>query len=227
MDPAPRDRPLMYQGVSDCFWSGTEDITLPSEDDGIDFEGEFGVICDHVPMGTSSGAAAAHIRLLVQINDWSLRTIAPVEMKLGFGWVQAKPSCSVAPVAVTPDELGGDWRDARIDLTLDIAWNGKQFGAANGYDMGFGFDELISHAALTRPLVAGPIIGSGTVSNANYKEVGSSCISEVRAVEFIETGEMKTPFMSFGDRVRMEATGRDGTPLFGVIDQKVVPVSSR
>ncbi|WP_428925894.1 fumarylacetoacetate hydrolase family protein [Marinibacterium sp. SX1] len=222
MDPAPRDRPLMYQGLSDRFLSGTEDVALPSEDDGIDFEGEFGVICDAVPMGATPAQAAAHIRLLVQINDWSLRTIAPVEMKTGFGWVQAKPACSVAPVAVTPDELGPAWHDARVHLPLVIDWNGRPFGAASGGEMAFGFDDLVAHAARTRQLVAGTIIGSGTVSNANHATVGSSCISEVRAIEMAGTGQIATPFMAFGDRVRMEAKTADGQPLFGPIDQRIV-----
>jgi fumarylacetoacetate (FAA) hydrolase len=158
----------------------------------------------------------------VQINDWSLRTIAPMEMKTGFGWVRAKPACSMAPVAVTPDELGPFWRDARIDLDLIVDWNGKRFGAANGYQMSFGFDELVAHAAYSRDLVAGTVIGSGTVSNRNSREVGSSCIAERRGIEMIDLGEARTPFMRFGDRVRMEAFLPDGTPLFGPIDQAVV-----
>lgn len=222
MDPAPRDRPLMYQGMSDHFLPATADVCLPSEADGIDFEGEFGLICDAVPLGASAAEASDHIRLLVQINDWSLRTIAPIEMRTGFGWVQAKPACSVAPVAVTPDELGDNWREARVDLPLAIDWNGKRFGAANGYAMSFGFDELLAHAARTRDIVAGTVLGSGTVSNRNYAVVGSSCISEVRAIEMAETGAISTAFMSFGDRVRMECRASDGTPLFGVIDQRVV-----
>lgn len=222
MDPAPRDRPLMYQGVSDRFLSATQDVALPSEADGIDFEGEYGVICDAVPMGATPAQAAGHIRLLVQINDWSLRTIAPVEMKTGFGWVQAKPACSVAPVAVTPEELGAAWDNARVALPLVVDWNGKRFGAANGVEMAFGFDDLVAHAARTRSLVAGTIIGSGTVSNAAYATVGSSCISEIRAIEMTETGAPQTAFMAFGDRVRMEARAADGTPLFGAIDQRVL-----
>lgn len=219
---ADKTRPLMYQGLSDQFLAPTADVPLPTEDDGIDFEGEFGVICDAVPMGTGPEAARGHIRLLVQINDWSLRAVAPVEMRTGFGWVQAKPACSMAPVAVTPDELGGAWRDARIDLPLVVDWNGARFGAANGYAMGFGFDQLVAHAARTRRLVAGTVIGSGTVSNENFREIGSSCIAERRGIEMLDEGAARTGFMRFGDRVRMECRGADGAPLFGAIDQRVV-----
>ena len=215
-------RPLMYQGVSDRFHGATDDIPLPSEDDDIDFEGEYGVITDRVPMGTSVEDALGHIRLLVQINDWSLRRIAPMEMKTGFGWVQAKPPCSMSPVAVTPDEAGAQWRDARADISLLVDWNGKRFGAANGYAMGASFAELVAHAAYSRTLVAGTVIGSGTVSNANFREVGSSCIAERRGIEIIDLGGARTGFMRFGDRVRMEALLADGSSLFGAIDQRVV-----
>jgi fumarylacetoacetate (FAA) hydrolase len=222
MDPAPRDRPLMYQGVSDRFYGPYDDIPLPSEEDGIDFEGEFGVITDAVPMGVDAGQARSHIKLIVQINDWSLRTLAPIEMKTGFGWVQAKPPCSMAPVAVTPDELGLAWRDGRVDLPLIVDWNGARFGAANGYAMAFSFPELVAHAARTRSLVAGTIIGSGTVSNENYRQIGSSCIAERRGIELLDEGAPRTGYMKFGDTVRMEARGTDGTPLFGEIAQRVV-----
>ncbi|WP_353227820.1 fumarylacetoacetate hydrolase family protein [Novosphingobium sp.] len=222
LDPIDTDRPLMYQGLSDRFYGPTDDVPFPTTDHGIDFEGEFGVIVDAVPMGTSAADAMHHIRLIVQINDWSLRAIAPVEMKTGFGWVQAKPACAMAPYAVTPDALGHAWRDGRVCLDLEIDWNGRRVGRANGAPMAFGFHELVAHAALTRDLVAGTIIGSGTVSNPDYAEVGSSCISEVRAVEIIAHGAPQTGFMQFGDTVRM--TGRDaaGQAPFGVIDQTVV-----
>lgn len=222
MDPLPRDRALMYQGVSDQFYGPREDVPFPREADGIDFEGEFGVIVDEVPLGISAADAAEHIRLIVQINDWSLRVIAPIEMKTGFGWIQAKPPCSVAPVAVTPDELGPNWRDGRVDLPLLVDWNGERFGAANGYEMSSSFPELVAHAARTRRLCAGTIIGSGTVSNANYREVGSSCIAERRGIEMLDEGAPRTAFMQFGDTVRMEAVTAQGAPLFGAIDQKVV-----
>lgn len=223
LDPIESEKPLMYQGMSDRFYGPTDDVRLPSMEHGIDFEGEYGVIVDHVPMGTSAADAMRHIKMVVQINDWSLRAIAPVEMKTGFGWVQAKPACSMAPFAVTPDELGEGWRDGRVCLDLAIEWNGKRFGAANGREMDVGFHDLVAHAAYTRDLVAGTVIGSGTVSNSNYAEVGSSCISEVRAIEMIrDKGPATTPFMAFGDIIRMEGRGLDGGSPFGVIEQKVV-----
>lgn len=222
IDPAPRDRPLMYQGVSDQFYGPTDDVAFPSEADGIDFEGEFGVIVDEVPMGVTPADAERHIKLIVQINDWSLRVLAPIEMKTGFGWVQAKPPCGVAPAAVTPDELGAAWRDGRVDLPLEVSWNGERFGAANGYAMSYSFAELVAHAARTRRLVAGTIIGSGTVSNENYREVGSSCIAEKRGIEMLDEGAPRTAFMKFGDTVVMEARGADGGLVFGAIAQTVV-----
>ena len=221
-DPKPRDRPLMYQGISDTFFAPTQDVPFRNEDLGIDFEGEFGVIVDAVPMGVSAQDALAHIKLIVQINDWSLRALASAEMKTGFGWVQAKPACSMAPFAITPDELGDAWRNGRVCLDLRCDWNGKRFGAPNGEAMEYSFGALIAHAAGTRSLVAGTIIGSGTVSNANYREIGSSCIAERRGIEIIDHGEPKTPFMRFGDTVRMEAVTKEGTAPFGVIEQKVV-----
>jgi len=220
------DRPLMYQGMSHEFLSGTDDVVLPSEADGIDFEGEFGVITDAVPMAVDAREALRHIRLIVQINDWSLRTLAPIEMKTGFGWVQAKPACSVAPVALTPDELGAQWEQSRVALPLHVWWNGAQFGAANGADMLFGFADLVAHAARSRVLCAGTIIGSGTVSNANYREVGSSCIAERRAIELLDEGASRTPYMRFGDRVRMAAVDARGEMPFGAIDQRVVALGA-
>lgn len=214
--------PYMYQGVSNQFYAPTEDVKFRLEEDFIDFEGEFGIIVDDVPMGTPADKAGQHIRLIVQINDWSLRRIAPIEMKGGFGWVTAKPPCSMAPVAVTPDELGPAWRDARVDLPLNVSWNGAQFGAAGGYDMSVGFDELVAHGAYSRDLVAGTVIGSGTVSNDSYRVVGSSCIAERRGIEMIDEGEAKTEFMKFGDSVRMEVFTPEGQSIFGAIDQKVV-----
>lgn len=221
-EPPPPGRPLMYQGLSHQFLSATADMPLPREEDGIDFEGEFGVITDFVPLGVSPDEAKAHIKLLVQINDWSLRAIAPIEMKTGFGWVQAKPACSVAPYAVTPDILGDAWREGRVHLPLAVDWNGKRFGNAEGGAMEFGFHELIAHAASTRSLCAGTIIGSGTVSNSNFREIGSSCIAERRGIEMLDEGQPRTSFMHFGDTVRMEARMPDGGLLFGAIDQRVV-----
>jgi len=212
----------MYQGLSHQFLGPTDEVPLPSEADGIDFEGEFGVITDAVPIGVSALEARDHIKLIVQINDWSLRAIAPVEMKTGFGWIQAKPACSMAPFAVTPDELGPAWRECRVALDLVIDWNGERFGAANGREMAFGFDDLIAHAARTRNLPAGTVIGSGTVSNQDYRATGSSCIAELRGIEMIDTGEPKTGFMHFGDRVRMDARNAAGESVFGVLDQRIV-----
>lgn len=222
LPPVDTDRPLMYQGMSDRFYGPNEPVPFADPAHGIDFEGEFGVIVDHVPMGTSAADALKHIRLVVQINDWSLRAIAPIEMKTGFGWIQAKPPCSMAPFAVSPEALGEAWREGRVCMDLVVDLNGKRFGAASGAAMDFGFHDLIAHAALTRDLVAGTVIGSGTVSNANYAQVGSSCISEVRAIEIIRDGKPSTPFMSPGDIVRMEAREPAGWAPFGTILQSVV-----
>lgn len=216
------DFPLMYQGASDKFYGPHDDVKLPSDDLGIDFEGEFGVILDAVPMGTSPADAPGHIKLLVQVNDWSLRAFAGAEMKTGFGWIWAKPHSSMAPFAVTPDELGEQWREGRICLDLLVDWNGQRFGAANGAPMEYGFHELVARAARTRDLVAGTIIGSGTVSNVNFREVGSSCIAERRGIEIVDAGQPATGFMQFGDTVRMEARASTGRAPFGAIDQRVV-----
>lgn len=218
----PQGRPLMYQGISDTILAPDADAAFPTEDDGIDFEGEYGVIVDAVPLGVTAAEAARHIKLVVQINDWSLRVLGKIEMQTGFGWIQAKPPIAMAPVAVTPDALGSAWRDGRVDLPLLVDWNGQRFGAAEGYPMAYNFPELIAHAARTRALCAGTIIGSGTVSNPNYDQVGSSCISERRAIEAIASGQPTTGFMRFGDQVRMEVRTRDGAPVFGVIEQRVV-----
>ena len=226
LPPIETDRPLMYQGMSHNFFGPTEDVPLPDEADGIDFEGELGVITDDVPMGTSADMALAYVRLLVQINDWSLRTIAPVEMKTGFGWIQAKPACSLAPVAVTPDELGDAWRDGRITGRLDVELNGERFGTVPTQGMEFGFHELIAHAARSRALCAGTIIGSGTVSSPDFRATGSCCLAERRAIETIEQGAPQTAFLNFGDRVRMTSVVGEQGPLFGSVDQQVVEQQS-
>ena len=220
--PFKPDWPPMYQGVSDTFYAPTADVPMADEALGIDFEGEFGIITDAVPMGVTPAQAAKHIRLIVQINDWSLRKLAGPEMRSGFGWIQAKPPCSMAPFAITPDELGDYWRNARPALHLAVDLNGQRFGNAYGEPMAYGFDELVAHAARTRNLVAGTVIGSGTVSNENYREVGSSCIAERRGIEIVDHGEPRTEFMKYGDRVRMEAHLPDGHAPFGAIEQKVV-----
>ena len=214
--------PLMYQGASDDFLGPHADIALPSEADGIDFEGEFGVIVGPVPMAVAPAEALAAVRLLVQINDWSLRTLGPREMRSGFGFLQAKPSSSFAPIALTPDELGPAWRDGRVHLRLQVQWNGAHFGAPHGGEMDFGFGELIAHAARTRRLSAGTVIGSGTVSNAD-RAAGSACIAERRVLEILDQGAPRTAFMRFGDSVQMQAQceGSGETP-FGRIAQRVV-----
>lgn len=225
-ESVPASSPLMYQGMSHRFIGPTEDVPLPREADEIDFEGEFGIVTDAVPLGIDAAAARAHIRLIVVINDWSLRAYAAPEKRTGFGWILAKPACSMAPFAATPDELAMHWRDARPHLRLRVDLNGRRFGNADGGAMAYGFDELIAHAARTRELCAGTIIGSGTVANSNHHEVGSSCIAERRAIEMLETGSAQTRFMRYGDRVRIEATLPDGRVLSGPIDQRVVPSSS-
>ncbi len=221
-NPFMESVPMMYQGASDDFLGPHADSPMPTQADGIDFEGEFGVVVDHVPMSSSPDAALQRVRLVVQINDWSLRALGPHEMKTGFGFLQAKPSTAFAPVAVTPDELGDAWQDGRVHLNLRCDYNGLRFGEANGREMHFHFGDLISHAARTRQLTAGCIIGSGTVSNVS-RSAGSSCIAERRVIEIIDQGAAQTGYMKFGDRIRMQAQhpyGRAGP--FGVIDQRVV-----
>jgi fumarylacetoacetate (FAA) hydrolase len=214
--------PVMYQGASDDFLGPYQDVPLPSEADGIDFEGEFGVVLGPVPMAATPEQGLQAVRLVVQINDWSLRALGPHEMQTGFGFLQAKPSTSFAPIAVTPDELGDAWRDGRVQMRLHTQWNGERFGEPHGGEMGFSFGQLIAHAARTRCLTAGTIIGSGTVSNKS-RAAGSACIAERRVIEKIDAGEIRTGFMRFGDWVRLHAKyddGRDGP--FGVIQQRVV-----
>lgn len=213
--------PVMYQGAADDFLGPCDPVPVPDEALGIDFEGEFGVIVDRVPMGATPQQALGAVRLLVQLNDWSLRALGPREMKSGFGFLQAKPSTSFAPVAITPDELGDAWRDGRVHLDLEVEWNGEPFGRPNGGEMSFGFGDLVAHAARTRRLGAGTVIGSGTVSNA-AREAGSACIAERRVIEIIDHGEARTSFMRFGDRVRMRARTRDGGLPFGAIEQQVL-----
>jgi len=213
--------PLLYQGGSDDFLGPHDDVPLPDENHGIDFEGEFVVITDAVPLGCEAGDALTHIVLIGQANDWSLRNLIPREINSGFGFFQSKPSTSFAPVVVTPDELSTHWTDGRVALKLNVAWNGQWFGCPNGDEMHFDFGQLIAHAARTRRLGPGTVIGSGTVSN-DRPEVGSACISERRVIEIINTGQATTGFMKFGDRVRMQATDAAGAAPFGAIDQQVV-----
>ncbi|QXC10334.1 fumarylacetoacetate hydrolase family protein [Aeromonas sp. FDAARGOS 1408] len=218
--------PLMYQGGSDSFLPPRGSIPMGSEEWGIDFESEIAVITDDVPMGTSPQAAAGHIKLLMLVNDVSLRNLIPGELAKGFGFFQSKPSSSFSPLAITPDELGDDWRDGKVHLPLETHLNGALFGAPDaGVDMTFNFYELIAHAAKTRPLGAGCIIGSGTVSNYDRSR-GSSCLAELRMLEIIESGQATTPFLRFGDTVSIAMQDRNGMSLFGTILQRVTPAEA-
>lgn len=213
--------PLMYQGGSDSFLGPRDPILVTDEAFGIDFEAEVAVITDDVPMAINHKDAGQHIKLLMLVNDVSLRNLIPNELAKGFGFFQSKPSSSFSPVAITPDELGSDWDGQRVHLPLLSHLNGQLFGQPNaGVDMTFSFPELIQHAAKTRKLSAGTIIGSGTVSNTDRSK-GSSCIAEKRMLEIIEQGQAKTSFMSFGDRIRIEMLNHQKNSLFGAIDQIV------
>jgi fumarylacetoacetate (FAA) hydrolase len=214
--------PLMYQGGSDDFLGPCDDIVATSEAMGIDFEAEVAVVTGDVAMGTSPGEALDAVRLLLLVNDVSLRNVIPPELAKGFGFLQGKPATAFAPVAVTPDELGEAWKGGRVHLALQTQWNGKRVGLCDaGPEMTFNFGQLIAHAAHTRNLRAGSIVGSGTVSNKDWTR-GYSCIAEKRAIETIEHGEPKTDFMRHGDSVRIEMKGADGASVFGAIDQDVV-----
>jgi fumarylacetoacetate (FAA) hydrolase len=214
--------PLMYQGGSDDFIGPADDIRLGSEEWGIDFEGEVAVITDDVPMGATPEQAAAHIKLLMLVNDVSLRNLIPAELAKGFGFFQSKPASSFSPVAVTPDELGSAWQNGKVHLPLRVTWNGVVVGQPNaGVDMVFSFPQLIAHLAKTRNARAGSIVGSGTVSNKDSSK-GYTCIAEKRCLEMIADGEAKTPFMKFGDTVRVEMLDAQGKSIFGAISQKVV-----
>lgn len=214
--------PLMYQGGSDAFIGPTDPIMVNDEAFGIDFEAEVAVITDDVSMGTNADSAKNHIRLLMLVNDVSLRHLIPNELAKGFGFFQSKPASSFSPVAVTPDELGAAWDGERLHLSLCSFLNDQLFGSPNaGVDMTFSFPELIAHAAKTRTLSAGTIIGSGTVSNLDRSQ-GSSCIAEQRMLETIAQGTPLTPFMRFGDRVRIEMRDSNGNSIFGTINQQVL-----
>lgn len=214
--------PLIYQGGSDAFLGPRDDILLEDEAWGVDFEAEIAVITQDIPMGASSEIAGNRIALLMLVNDVSLRNLIPGELAKGFGFYQSKPSSSFSPVAVTPDELEDAWDGKKVNLPLISHVNGKLFGAPNaGIDMTFDFPTLIAHAAKTRPLGAGAIIGSGTVSNYDRSK-GSSCIAERRMLETIEKGEAITPFMHFGDKIRIEMLDKNNKSVFGTIDQQVV-----
>ncbi len=232
MPPSFWTDPLMYQGCSDSFLAPTDPISAATEAWGIDFEAEIAVITGDVPMGVSAEAARGQIRLLMLVNDVSLRNLIPAELGKGFGFFQSKPASSFSPVAVTPDELGDSWDGGKLHRPLVTTLNGEPFGKPDaGVDMTFDFPTLIAHAAKTRHLAAGSIIGSGTVSNkldggpgkpVGAGGVGYSCLAELRMIETIEHGAPKTPFMRFGDRVRIELFDKDGASVFGAIDQQVV-----
>ena len=227
--------PLMYQGGSDGFLAPTQDIPFVDPAWGLDFEGEVAVVTDDVPMGTGVEQAGEHAHLIMLVNDVSLRGLIPGELEKGFGFFQSKPASAFSPVAVTPDELGGAWSASRVNLPLVSTLNGRRFGRPDaGVDMTFGFAELIAHAAKTRSLSAGSIVGSGTVSNRQPVEgattvdeggVGYSCIAEQRMIETLRDGSPTTPFLTEGDRVRIEMFDRSGASLFGAIDQRVAKAS--
>ena len=225
--------PLLYQGGSDDFLGPTDPIRCASEEFGIDFEGELAVITADVPMQTDPSDAIAAVRLIMLANDISLRNLTADELIKGFGFFQSKPATAFSPVAVTPDELGDAWKKGRVNLTLTCNWNGRRVGMCDaGPEMTFGFGELIAHAAKTRNIRAGSIFGSGTVSNkAQEKNAkkdwpkGYCCIAEKRAMEVILSGEASTPFMKYGDTIRIEMKGLDGQSVFGSIDQMVAPMT--
>jgi fumarylacetoacetate (FAA) hydrolase len=224
--------PLMYQGGSDSFLNPRDPIQMADEAYGIDMEGEIAVITGDVPMGVSAAEAGQYIRLIMLANDVSLRNLIPAELAKGFGFFQSKPSSAFSPVAVTPDALGDAWNGCKLHLPLLVTLNGKPFGKANaGVDMTFDFGQLVAHAAKTRPLSAGSIVGSGTISNTDTSGgpgkpisdggVGYSCIAEIRMIETIYDGKPQTPFMAFGDTVRIEMKDNSGHSIFGAIEQEV------
>ena len=221
MPPSFLHDPLMYQAVSDGFLAPTDPIKMGDESWGIDFESEVGVVVDDVPMGVAVADAAQHIKLLLLINDVSLRNLIPDELAKGFGFLQSKPRSALSPVALTPDELGPAWKDGKIHLPLFTHLNGAKFGEPDaGVDMQFSFPQLIAHAAKTRSLAAGSIVGSGTIANQDESK-GSSCLAEKRVLEVIKGGKAVTPFMKFGDKVRIEMKDAAGASLFGAIEQTV------
>lgn len=217
--------PLMYQGVSAGFYGPHDPVRVPDEAAGIDLEAEVVVVTDDVPMAVSPDHAAAHIQLIGLINDVSLRNLIPNELAKGFGFLQSKPRSALSPVLVTPDELGDAWQDSKVHLPLLTHVNGAWFGAPEaGVDMQFNFAQLIAHAAKTRPLSAGTIVGSGTVANEDTS-LGASCFAELRTVETLRDGKPSTPFMKYGDTVRIEMLDRSGNSIFGPIEQRISPAT--
>lgn len=213
--------PLMYQATSAGFHGPRDPVLVPSEEHGIDLEAELVVVTDDVPLGASPEQTAGHIKLVGLVNDVSLRNLIPGELAKGFGFLQSKPRSALSPVFVTPDELGDDWRDTKLHLPMLTHVNGKWFGAPEaGVDMQFNFAQLVAHAARTRPLSAGTIVGSGTIANEDTS-LGASCFAELRTVEALRDGKPSTPFMSFGDTVRIEMLDREGNSIFGAIEQAI------
>ena len=216
------EEPLIYMGASDAFIGPRDDIEVETEEWGIDFEAEVVVITDDVPAGTRADQASAHIKLIGLVNDVSLRNLIPAELGKQFGFYQSKPWTSFTPVLVTPDELGTAWDGHKLHLPLHATLNDTKIGSPNaGVDMTFDFPTLIAHCAKSRSLMAGTVIGSGTVSNVGSKD-GSCCLAEVRCLETINNGSPSTPFMSFGDRIEIEMLDNSGASIFGKIDQRVV-----
>lgn len=221
MPPSFWTDPLMYQGGSDSFIGPRDPILCASEEWGIDLEAEVAVVTDDVPMGIDASRAGARIRLIMLANDVSLRNLIPGELAKGFGFFQGKPATAFSPVAVTPDELAGAWDGGRVHRPVTVHLNGSLFGQPDaGQDMTFDFPQLIAHAARTRFLAAGTIVGSGTISNLDRSR-GSACLAEKRTLEVLETGKASTPFLRFGDRVRIEMFDAEGASIFGAIDQEV------
>ncbi|WP_137938577.1 fumarylacetoacetate hydrolase family protein [Chitinivorax sp. B] len=219
--------PLMYQGGSDSFLAPTDPIAVRDTAWGVDLEGEVAVITGDVPMGATPDEAAPQIRLLMLVNDVTLRNLIPAELAKGFGFFQSKPATAFSPVAVTPDELGRDWTGRKVTLPLTVHVREQLFGTPDcGTDMVFDFAQLIAHVAKTRELVAGSIVGSGTISNVDRSR-GSACLVERRMLEILAEGQPKTPFLQYGERVRIEMLDRDGQSIFGAIDQVVTPYSSK
>lgn len=219
--------PLMYQATSAGFYGPRDPILAASEDWGIDLEAEVVVVTDDVPMGVAPATAAQHIQLIGLVNDVSLRNLIPGELAKGFGFLQSKPRSALSPVFVTPDELGDAWRDDKLHLPMRTWINGRWFGEAEaGVDMQFSFAELVAHAARTRPLTAGTIVGSGTIANEDTSK-GASCLAEQRTVETLRDGKPSTPFLKFGDVVRIEITDAAGNSLFGAIEQVVTQQAPR
>jgi fumarylacetoacetate (FAA) hydrolase len=212
---------LMYQGGSDDFLGPCDDAPFASTDLGIDFESEVAVVTGDVASGCSPDTALEGVRLLMLVNDWSLRNLIPAELAKNFGFLQSKPATAFGPVAVTPDELGPAWQGGRVHLALESRWNGERVGLCEaGPEMSFHFGQLIAHVAKTRRLRAGSIVGSGTVSNKDWSH-GISCIAERRAIETIESGQPKTAYMQFGDTIRIEMLDHSGQSVFGAVDQRV------